>query len=280
MRIVRVRRVLNRHKRRDEWFLDDYSVNPYTGCTFGCLYCYVRGGRYGSTELKVKVNAAEVLRKEITRVERGIVALGTSTEPYMPCEREFEITRDLLKVLAEHRFPVHLLTKSELVLRDADLLLRLERSAILPSDLRLPSRSFVTISFSTIDDELAEVIEPGAPPPSSRMRVVEKLSDLGIHVGAAFIPVIPFLSDSEEDIRRMILEARDRGARYVFVGALTLPGSCKETFFGFLRRRFPELLGRYEILYRGEYPPKWYDRRLEKIARDVCRSLRMKYRIA
>ncbi len=175
---VRVKSVLNRHKRRDSWFLDDYSVNPYYGCQFACTYCYTRGGRYGreSHSLAAKANAPEVLdrqlRRRASKREYGFIALGTSTEPYMDVERELEITRKVLNVISYHRFPVHVLTKSTLVTRDSDLLAEIAGKAILPPDLEgKVGGALVTISMSTVDDELARFLEPGAPPPQRGLRL-------------------------------------------------------------------------------------------------------------
>ncbi len=276
---VRVKSVLNKHKRRDSWFLDDYSVNPYYGCQFACIYCYTRGGGYGREphELAAKVNAPEVLdrqlRRRASRREYGFIALGTSTEPYMEVERELGITRKVLSVISHYRFPVHVLTKSTLVARDSDLLVEIAGRAELPPDLEgRVSGALVTISMSTVDDELARFLEPGAPPPSERFEALEKLRDEGIEAGVAFIPVIPFLSDGEDELRRAIREAKDRKASYVFVGALTLPGDLKRTFLRALEARFPELVDGYRKIFRGGYPSREYQDRLYSTARTICRE--------
>jgi len=276
---VRVKSVLNRHKRRDSWFLDDYSVNPYYGCQFSCIYCYTRGGGYGREphELAAKVNAAEVLdrqlRRRASRREYGFIALGTSTEPYMGVERELEITRRVLSVISHYRFPVHVLTKSTLVSRDIDLLREIARRAVLPRDLAGRVRgALVTISMSTVDDELARFLEPGAPSPSERLEVLEELSDGGIEAGVAFIPVIPFLSDGEEELRRAIREARERKASYVFVGALTLPGDLRRSFLRALAMKYPELVRGYRKIFKGGYPSREYQDRLYSKAVAICRE--------
>jgi len=276
---VRVKSVLNKHKRWDSWFLDDYSVNPYYGCQFACIYCYTRGGSYGREphRLAAKVNAPEVLdrqlRRRASRKEYGFIALGTSTEPYMEVERKLEITRKVLSVISHYRFPVHVLTKSTLVTRDSDLLAEIAGKAVLPPDLEgRVSGALVTISMSTIDDELAKFLEPGAPSPSERFEALERLRDEGIGAGVAFIPVIPSLSDGEDELRRAIREARKRRASYVFVGALTLPGSLKRTFLGVVRSRFPDSVYRYRRIFRGSYPSKEYQDRLYSTAIAICRE--------
>ena len=140
VREVYVKTVLNRHRRRDPWFLDDYSVNPYMLCDYNCVYCYVRGSRYGANmgeSLAVKVNAPTILARELRRRaerrEHGFIALSSATEPWMNAEAEYEVTRKCLRVILRYRFPVHCLTKSSLILRDLDLLGELDECAILPS---------------------------------------------------------------------------------------------------------------------------------------------------
>ena len=125
---IQVKSILNKHKKRDDWFLDDHSVNPYYGCSFNCIYCYTRGSRYGENmpgELSVKVNAPEVLEKQLRRRakkrEYGIIAISTSTESYQSVEKRLTLTRKILEVILEYKFPVHILTKSGLILRDLDL---------------------------------------------------------------------------------------------------------------------------------------------------------------
>ena len=276
MKPVRVKSVLNRHKRRDKWFLDEYSVNPYTGCSFSCIYCYTRGGTYGRPphELAAKVNAPEVLDRQLRSAKKGFVALGTSTEPYMGVEGELEITRRILNVLSFYRFPVHVLTKSKLVLRDADILREIAGRAELPPDLDV-SGSLVTVSLSTLDEELASVLEPGAPPPSERLGVVSQLRSMGVEAGLAFIPVIPFLTDGE--LEDMMRTAKEVNSSYVFVGALTLPGDLKASFMRFLKLRYPELVPRYRDLFRGGYPKKEYQNDLYGRAAELIDEFGLKF---
>ncbi len=283
---VRVRSVLNRHRRRDDWFLDEYSVNPYYGCPLSCVYCYTRGTKYGSSppgEVRAKVNAHEVLarqlRAEARAGRRGFIALGTATEPYMPAEADLNLTRRCLEVISSLRFPVHVLTKSDLVLRDADLLREAAERAILPPDLRgRVSGAVVTVSISTLDPEAARAFEPGAPPPERRLEVVRGLSEEGVAAGVAFIPVLPGISDGEGEIDRMVEAAAEVRASHVFVGALTVPGAVRRAVEGLVSRRFPELLPSYRGLFSsGPYPPGGYQARLDRMAREACRRHGVRY---
>ncbi len=279
VREVLARTVLNRHRRRDSWFLDDYSLNPYYLCDFNCVYCYIHGGRYGggADRLAVKVNAPTILARELRRRagrgEYGFIALSSATEPWMRIEGRYRVTRRCLEVIARYRFPVHCLTKSTLVLRDVDLLEDIDRRAVLPEDLRarVGRGVMVTVSLSTLDEGVARLLEPNAPRPCERLDLVKELVEEGFHAGIAFIPVLPFISDSEGELERMVRAAREVGARYVYFGLLTLEGRERELYLGFLGRAFPELVGRYESLYRRRYPEKAYSDRFFKTVIRLCR---------
>src|SRR5215510_9869176 len=137
-----VKSVLNKHKKRDSWFLDDYSVNPYEGCSCNCLYCYIRGSKYGENMdegLAVKSNALEVLEKQLaTRArknEYGFVAVGSGTDAYIHHEEKFRLTEGMLQLLLKYRFPVFISTKCTLITRDIELLREIDKQAILPPDL-------------------------------------------------------------------------------------------------------------------------------------------------
>jgi len=285
---VEVKRVLNRHRRRDSWFLDDYSVNPYVDCQFGCAYCYIHGSRYGRrvSGLAVKVNAPEVLDRELShralKGRYGFVAFSSSTEPWMPLEAHYGVSRRCLEALLRHRFPVHCLTKSRLILRDVDLLLRIDEEALLPRDLEdLNAGVLVTVSLSTLREDLASIFEPGAPKPEERLELVGRLRDRGLKAGVAYIPVLPYLSDGE--LEEMVRAAAEVDASYVFFGSLTLhggePGSSKWRFLRVLEHHFPELLPKYRSLYRGWAPPRRYEEWLEGEARRLCRRYGVSYRI-
>src|SRR5256885_446426 len=156
---IQVKSMLNKTKRRDAWFLDDYTINPYSGCSFNCLYCYIRGSKYGThmeEKLSVKINAIEILNKQLRnrakKGQYGIIVLSSATDPYLQFEKEEQLTRRILEVILHYRFPVHIITKSDLVIRDFDLLHKINEVAILPSDLetKLEHKTLITFSFTTL----------------------------------------------------------------------------------------------------------------------------------
>ena len=210
---IQVKSVLNKHKKRDEWFLDDYTINPYQGCSFNCVYCYIKGNKYGRSRegtVAVKRNILTILNKQLKnrakKKEYGIIAVSSATEPYMPIEKELKITREILKIILRYRFPVEIATKSTLVVRDLDILEQIDKTAILPEDLRgkLKHKVIISFSLSTVDEKSARIFEPGAPPPIERLKTMKKCKDEGFFVGINFIPVLPFLSDSQEELEKMI----------------------------------------------------------------------------
>lgn len=189
---IQVKSILNKHKKRDDWFLDDYSVNPYSGCSFNCVYCYIRGSKYGENmakTLSVKVNAPELLEKQLKgrakNREYGIIAFSSSTEAYMPIEEELKLTRRLLEIVLKYRFPVGVGTKSKLVLRDLDLLKRIDEDAILPEDLKpkLGRGAIISFSLSTLDEKLARIFESGAPTPKERLETMKRCREEGFLAG-------------------------------------------------------------------------------------------------
>ncbi|HEC75820.1 MAG TPA: radical SAM protein [Thermoplasmatales archaeon] len=290
---IQVKSILNKHKKRDDWFLDDYSVNPYSGCSFNCIYCYIRGSKYGENmakTLSVKINAPELLEKQLSRRakrgEYGIIALSSSTEPYMPIEEKLKLTRKLLEIILKYKFPVEVATKSKLVLRDLDLLKEIDKNAILPTDLKSNLKHGVIISFSisTLDAKVAKILEPGAPKPIERLETMKKCKEKGFFTGICFIPVLPFLSDSEEQVEETIKTVKEYGADFIFVGGLTLfgkgPADCKTLYYKFLEKYHPELVPKYKSLYRIFFAPsKEYQKELEEKSRRLCERYGIRNRI-
>lgn len=280
----KVKSVLNKHKQRDRWFLDDYSVNPYEGCSCNCQYCYIRGSKYGENmeeKLAVKVNALEILEKQLAnrarKNQRGIVFVGSATDAYMPHEKELRVTEAFLKLFLKYRFPVFISTKRELILRDIELLKEIDRVAILPDDLKgkLIRGVILAVSVSTMNAEIAATLEPGAILPEERMKLIGQLKGEGFFAGVNAIPVLPFISDTEQELAKIFASAKEHHADFVFTGGLTLFGNdaadSKTLYYKFLGRKFPHLIAGYHQLYRDKfYPPFWYQQELEQRANSLC----------
>lgn len=275
-----VRSVLNKHKKRDSWFLDDYSVNPYEGCSCNCLYCYIRGSKYGENmneTLAVKINALDILDKQLSsRVKKdqfGFVAVGSGTDAYIHQEEKQEMTKGMLELLLQHRFPVFISTKCDLITRDIALLNEIDKAAILPADLakRLQRGVILSVSVSTLSEKISNMLEPGAIPPLQRFELVKRLKQEGFLVGVNAIPVLPFISDTEDELEKIIVTAKDFGADYILIGGLTLFGTgvadSKTLFYKFLERYDSTLLPKYQRLYGSNfYTPFSYQNQLKEKA--------------
>ena len=285
-----VRSILNKHKKRDSWFLDDYSVNPYEGCGFNCTYCYVHGSKYGENlaeKIVIKKDAAAILDKQLgnraKRNEFGFIAVGSATDAYMQVEEEIGLTKELLRVILKHRFPVLISTKSELIKRDLDLLKQIDENAILPEDLKQnPGRGvIISFSFSTLDEKLAKQIEPGAPGPQKRLEALKFFSDNGFLCGVNAMPLLPYISDTEEEIERIVAAAKQYGANYILIAGLTLfgndEGDSKKLVFRFLRDYYPDRLEKYEKMYESVYSSSWqYQQELKKRGEALCEKYKIK----
>ena len=221
----------------------DLSINPYRGCEHGCVYCFARPthsylnlspGLDFETKIIAKVNAAERLREALASrsYEALPLNIGSATDAYQPAERRLRITRSLIEVLAEHRHPFSIITKSSGIERDIDLL------APLASE-RLVS---VYISIPTLDAELARVMEPRATAPGRRLRTMERLAQAGIPVGVSVSPLIPFLNEPE--LEQVLAQARDAGATTAFCTVLRLPWEVNPLFQQWLQTHFPDRAAR------------------------------------
>jgi DNA repair photolyase len=284
MRELIVKSILNKKKKRDSWFLDDYTLNPYEGCSFNCQYCYIRGSKYGENmadSLAVKINGSDVLDRQLAfRVKKnqfGIIALSSATDPYIRAEEKYRMTESFLKVILKHRFPLLVITKSDLILRDLALLKQIDQSAMHAPDLqaKIDRGVILSFSFSTLDPEIAATLEPGAPPPEIRLETMRKCKDAGFLVGMNCIPTLPYISDTPAELERMVQAAKRWGADYVLIGGLTLFGSSaadsKVLYHKFLERKFPHLVNEYKKLYKAFFsPPPSYLAALSKTADDIC----------
>jgi len=289
-----VKSILNKHKKRDSWFLDDYSINPYEGCGFNCAYCYVHGSRYGENlaeKIVIKKDAGIILDKQLAnrakKGQYGFIAIGSATDAYMQVEEEVQLTRELLKIILTHRFPIFISTKSTLITRDIDLLKEIDKNAILPSDLQQTLKRGVIISFSisTLDELLSDQLEPGAPSPQKRLDTMRIFKQNGFLTGLNAIPLLPFISDTEEELEKMVIAAKQNYADYILAGGLTLFGNntrdSKTLYFRFLEDQFPHLLDKYKAMYHGSvYYPSWqYQEDLKKKMETLCIKYSIRNRI-
>ncbi len=237
-----------------------WTVNPYRGCEFGCQYCYARytheymdlDGRDFEKKIYVKLDAGPLASRDLgmKKVQGEHIAIGTATDPYQPAEREFGATRAILEQMAERKgLSVSITTKSDQVLRDIDLLRRIgEHSCV-----------SVNLSISTLRTRLARLLEPRAPRPDLRMNAVKELRRAGVAAGVFAMPVLPGITDREEDLDALARAARDAGAQWFAASVLFLMPSSQKQFLPFLDSKFPKLARRYrEWFSREAYAPEAY----------------------
>ena len=285
-REILVKSILNKTKRRDPWFLDDYTVNPYSACSFNCLFCYIRGSKYGvhmEEKLSIKSNALDVLDKQLKsrarKNQHGIIVLSSATDPYLQIEKDTQLTRKILELILQYRFPLHIITRSDLVVRDFDLLKEINENAILPDDLAstLGHGAIITFSFSTIDDVIQKIFEPGATSATRRLEAVRQSLASGFHTGISLMPLLPYITDTPEHLTKMFSTFNDIKVNYILPASLTLfgtnPSDSKPLIFGAIREHYPDLEAKYSKLFSfGFQPPKWYRDVVDKRTYALCQQ--------
>jgi DNA repair photolyase len=237
-----------------------WTINPYRGCSMACRYCFARrtheyldldSGTDFETQIVVKTNVGEVLRRELRRPSWAAehVAMGTNVDCYQRAEGRYRLMRDIIPALTEVANPFSILTKGALVLRDLDLLTR-------AADVTDVSAA---VSVGSDDRELRGLVEPGAPPPRRRLEVVRRLTAAGIRTGVLMAPVLPYLTDGDEQIDHTVAAVAASGAAYVSPIVLHLRPGAREWWTRWLRAHHPELLPAYARLYRrGSYADPAY----------------------
>ncbi len=250
-----------------------YTVNPYRGCSHACSYCFARPTHHylglGTGEdferrIVVKVNAVERVRAELrARSWAGDhVAMGTDTDPYQHAEGKYHLTRGIIGVLAEARNPFSILTKSTLVLRDADVL------------AAAAARTDVSVSFSvgTLDRGVWKLTEPGTPPPDKRIEALRRLSEAGISCGVLVAPVLPGLSDGDGQIEEVVEACARAGATSIHGVALHLRGPMRAHYLGWLKGVRPDLVALHEERFEGgAYQPQRERDRVAELVRSTAR---------
>jgi DNA repair photolyase len=247
-----------------------HTINVYRGCSHACTYCFARPthhylglgtGEDFERKIVVKINALDVLRRELDRRRwpGHPIAMGTNTDPYQRCEGKYRLTQGVVRQLSEAGNPFSVLTKSTLVLRDLGLLAEAARRTEVRVDL----------SVGTLDEEVWRLSEPGTPNPRRRVRAIHALNEAGVPSGALIGPILPGLSDSEQQIDEVVGAVLDAGAVSVGSVLLHLRPGVRELVFGWLQRERPHLLSHYERLYRGAYAPKAERERVAHLVRQA-----------
>ena len=256
-----------------------YTINAYRGCSHACTYCFARPthtylglgtGEDFERKIVVKVNAVERLRAELRspRWQGDHIAMGTSTDPYQKAEGKYHLTQGIVRVLAEAGNPFSILTKSTLVLRDLELL----AYAATRTHVRL------ALSIGSLDRDVWQMTEPGTPPPDKRLEAVRRLTQAGVRCGVLIAPVLPGLSDGDDQLRAVAQACLEAGAVSVTPVALHLRPGVREHYLGWLARTRPELVDLYAQRFRkGSYQPRAEQQRVAEVVREVEESAGRRY---
>jgi DNA repair photolyase len=251
-----------------------YSINPYRGCSHSCSYCFARpthtfldmnAGRDFETKIVVKVNAPDVLRRQLAakRWKGDGIAMGTNTDPYQRAEGRYRLMTGIIRALIDYRNPFSILTKGTLILRDLELLVEAARVADVSTAL----------SIGTLDEDAWRRSEPGTPHPRKRIDAVRALNEAGIPCGVLMAPILPDITDDPRQLREVVAAAIDAGATHVSPILLHLRPGVREEFLPWLEEHHPELMGRYEELYRRPYAPKGAQEVLGRRVSGIVRGL-------
>ena len=250
-----------------------WTINPYRGCSHACVYCFARNthtyldfdaGHDFDTQIVVKVNAPQLLRKELARPKwsREHIAMGTNVDTYQRAEGRYRLMPAIIEALRDARNPFSILTKGTLILRDLELL----KEAAEVTDVG------TSFSVGTVSPKIWRATEPGTPNPRRRLDAVRRLNEAGIPCGVLMAPILPYLSDSDELLEETVAAIAESGATHIAPIVLHMRPGAREWYFGRLEREHPELLPRYEELYRkGSYAPKEFQRSISDRVQELAR---------
>jgi len=269
----RTKKILNIHKHVDgPWFWGKYTAHPYVGCRYGCSFCYCRGFRYlgrrspesFSKVIEVKINAVERLQGELFGLPKEIISVGDWQQP---AESKYQLSREMLKVVLDAQFPLFIIERSPLLLRDIDLLEEINQSSWVG----------VLFSVSSLNPYVKKAFEPNSPGVKQRFKVMERLAGVGIKTGLSMMPILPFICDQEAEIEALIVAAKDHGASCVLAGGLTMDGVQADYTLSAVKEFDPGLEHRYRSLYnwkageKPQYSPsRKYIATLGLLVRELC----------
>jgi len=254
---IKAKSILRKYKKIDSWFISQYGFNLYRGCIHNCVYCDGRSEKYNvngefGNNIAVKINAVDLLQKELDPKRKKvplnkcfIMCGGGVGDSYQPIEQEYKLSRRALELLYEYNLPVSILTKSTLVKRDIDIIKKINKK----------NKAMVSFSFSSVDDEISSIFEPGVPSPTERLDTIKFFKNEGIACGMFLLPVIPFITDHPHMMEDSILKAKQVGVDFIIFGGMTLKdGRQKNYFLNKLSEDYSNLCDKYKRIYKDD---KW-----------------------
>ncbi|MGC2696830.1 MAG: radical SAM protein [Candidatus Angelobacter sp.] len=257
-----------------------WMINPYRGCEFACKYCYarythefmeLRDGLDFERKIYVKQHSGWLLRQELKQVRAGqSISIGSATDPYQPAERKFGVTRAIMEEFARHQgFSLGLVTKSDLILRDLDLLRSISRK----------NRLSIHMTITTTNTDLARILEPRAPRPDLRFKAVRKLVEAGIYTSINCAPILPDITDSTADLDKLVRAAAEAKAASVAAIPLFLKPCSEKVFMPFLQENFPHLVQSYQKRFENRaFLPEQYRNRVSALVKKLCQKYKISQR--
>lgn len=275
MEFIDAKQILSNWSKGDGWFGNNYNMNIYKGCNHGCIYCDSRSSCYrveNFDQVRAKKDVLLLLEKElISKRKKGIVGTGAMSDPYNPLEEKYQLTRGSLQLINRYGFGTSLITKSDLVVRDIDIL----------EKIKFHSPVVVKFTITTYDDDLCKKIEPNVSVSSDRFKAIKKLSNKGIFTGVQIWPILPFINDTEDNIKNIVQAAAENGAKYVCgYFAVTLRQNQRIYFYNQLDKLFPGLKQKYIKIYGDSYECHSINRKeLWKVLVSECEKYGLLYKM-
>ena len=245
---IEVKSILNKVRGKDDWFGLTYNMNLYRGCEHQCIYCDTRSECYQiedfENEVLIKINGVSLLKKTLPKKKLiGTIGFGSMNDPYTFAEAKYGLTGQALEVIADQGWPIHIITKSDMVLKDLTTLKQINEVM-----------AQVSFTITTVDDELAKLIEPGAPSPTRRLKAMRILAENGIKTGVVMMPVLPFIQDNQFNLTSLIDAAHDNHAAYIIPSfGVSLRDNQREYFYNALDASFPGVREKYESAFGESY---------------------------
>ena len=274
MEFIKTKTILSKVKYGNNWYGVDYNMNLYRGCPHGCIYCDSRSNCYHIDNFDVprgKENAILILEKELQKNKKGIVGIGSMSDTYNPEDLKYEQTRNALKLISKYNYGVSIDTKSDLILRDIDILKKINEK----------NNVIIKFTITTPNDELSKIIEPNVCVSSKRFEAIKKLSDNGIFTGIMMNPVLPFITDGKEDIKLLVKKAHESKAKFIhtYMG-MTLRENQRDYYYQKLDKYFKGTKEKYIKYYKENYncPVPNY-KQLYKIFTDECDKYGILYKM-
>jgi len=233
---IHANKILNKITKKDDLFKGEYTIDPYKNCEFACKYC---DSSFDDT-IFVKTNTVDILEKELKNNKAGRIIIGSVHDAYQEIEKKYKITQEILKIIKKYGYTAHILTKSDLVLRDIALIKNIKDS-------------IVTISVISLDKKIYNLFENNLPSPKKRFEIIKKLRKNSIFSGIAIMPVLPYLV--EEELERLIKKSKEYNSNYVLFKHLELKGDQKQIFLKIIKDFFPGIYKDYKSLYESSFMP-------------------------